>query len=125
MKQLLIIATIVITFSCKKETAAHQDAVIVINTPTTNQHFAIGDTIRVTGTVTHNVTLQSVAVHMTNLSTNNEFFHYHFGALDKTTYNFNATYKVIENNKTSFKVEVEAIDKDGFTDMKDMLITIN
>lgn len=125
MKQFFIIAIVVLLFCCKKETAVHQDAVIVINTPTTNQHFAIGDTIRITGTVTHNITLQSVAVHMTNLSTNNEFFHYHFTALDKTTYNFSATYKVIENNKTSFKVEVEAIDNDNFTNMKDMLITVN
>ena len=125
MKQLFIIVSIVFVLGCKKETAVHKEAVIVINTPTTNQHFAIGDTINITGTVTHNITLQSVAVHMTNLSNNNEFFHYHFTALDKTTYNFNASYTVVENNKTSFKVEVEVIDNDNFTDMKDMLITIN
>ena len=41
---------------------------------------------------------------MVNLSTNNEFFHYHFTTLDKTTYNYNADYEVIENTKTSFKV---------------------
>ena len=104
MKRLFIIASIVFSFDCKKESVAQQEAAILINTPTTNQHFVACDTIRIDGTVTHNISLESVAVHMVNLSINNEFFHYHFTALDKTTYNYNADYEVIENTKTSFKV---------------------
>lgn len=125
MKRLFIIASILLVFGCKKESLVQQEAAILINTPTTNQHFVTGDSIHITGTVTHNISLESVAVHMVNLSTNNEFFHYHFTALDKTTYNYNAAYKVIENIKTSFKVEVEATDKEGHIVMKDMLIAIN
>jgi hypothetical protein len=127
MKKWFIAAFILTLVSCtyQKTSLAPPAPSITINTPFTNQHFVKGDTIRITGTVTHSIPLDAVAVHMTNLNDNNEFFHNHFLVDNKLVYDFNATYVVPDNTKTSFKIQVEAQDTDFTESSKEMIITIN
>ena len=125
MNKLFLLAAICFVLGCKKDIASKPKPIIVINTPVNNQHFIIGDTIRITGTVTHTVDLTEVAVHMTDLNTKNEFFHNHFLAGNKLVYNFDSKYPIPDNTKTSFKVEVEATDKGGTAVTKELIITIN
>jgi Domain of unknown function (DUF4625) len=126
MKKLFLFASVLLMmFSCKRETVTKALPVIVINTPVNNQHFSNGDTIHITGTVTHTVELTEVAVHMTDMSNNSEFFHNHFSAGNKTFYAFDSKYMLPDDKKTTYKVEVEADDKDGNTTTKELTITIN
>jgi hypothetical protein len=125
MKKLFLFASIVFVLSCKRDTVQKPEPAIVINTPTASQHFVMGDTIRITGTVTHTIELTEVAVHMTDLSNNSEFFHNHFSAGNKTFYYFDSKYGIPDNKKASYKVEVEATDKDGNSTTKELTISLN
>ncbi|MFN8251889.1 MAG: DUF4625 domain-containing protein [Ferruginibacter sp.] len=126
MKRLLLLAGIYCLAGCKKnETAAASKPQVIINTPSASQHFVKGDTIRITGTVTHTAAILEVAVHMTSLSTGNEFFHNHFSAGNLLQYNFSSVYGIPDLNKATYKVEVEATDKDGNTGTKELAITVN
>jgi hypothetical protein len=125
MKRLFLFVVVVFVLSCKRNTMQPPEPAIVIDTPTASQHFSMGDTIRISGTVTHSVELTEVAVHMTDLSTNNEFFHNHFTADNKTFYYFDAKYGIPDNKKVSYKVEVEAIDKYGAAATKELTISLN
>ena len=121
MNRVFIIACIFFAFSCKTDPVAKPVPVIEINTPASNQNFVIGDTIHITGTVTHSMALKEVAVHMTDLSSNTEFFHNHFSAGNNTTFSFNSEYyKITSSSKSSFEVEVEADDNDGNTAKKEI-----
>ena len=62
---------------------------------------------------------------MTDITSKNEFFHNHFLVANKTSFDFDVKYPVSENINTSFKVEVEATDKNGTAVTKEMTITIN
>jgi hypothetical protein len=124
-KRLLLFAGILFALGCKKEAAAPPLPDIVINTPSANQHYVMGDTVRITGTVMHTIEMVEVGVHMTDLTTKSEFFHNHFSADNKTYYEFNSKYGVDNNTKTSLKVEVEVTDKDGNTGTKELTITLN
>ncbi len=125
MKKFFLFAGIVCVLACKRETMQKSEAAIVVDTPTARQHFVMGDTIRITGTVTHTIELTEVAVHMTDLSNNSEFFHNHFSAGNKTFYYFSSKYGIPDNAKASYKVEVEATDKDGNSSSKELTITLN
>ena len=125
MNRILIIAGIFFMVGCKTDPIVKPVPVIEISTPTNNQHFVVGDTIRITGTVTHVMALTEVAVHMTDQTTKMEFFHNHFSAGNTTSYTFNAKYGIPNNVKSSFQLEVEATDKDGNVATKEMLIQVN
>jgi Domain of unknown function (DUF4625) len=125
MNRILIIAGMLFFFGCRHETVIIPEPVIVINTPENNQHYVKGDTIHITGTITHSVELLEVGVHMTDLSTQTEFFHNHFSAGNATTYQFNSQYPIPDDAKYSLEVEIEATDKYGNTATKERLITIN
>lgn len=127
MKKWLLISAVVSFCSCAYDKSMPSIPLpsIFVNTPSESQHFVNGDTIRITGTVTHTAPLNAVAVHLTDHTTNNEFFHNHFLADNKLVYNFSSEYIVPNNIHTSFKVEVEAEDIDGNESSKDMIITIN
>lgn len=116
---------VVVAAACSKEKAGKPLPVIAIATPSDNQHFVKGDTVRITGRVTHSVALVEVAVHITDLGTNNEFFHNHFGANNQLSYDYSSWYAVPDNSKASFKVEVEARDSSGTTSSKEIKITLN
>jgi len=85
----------------------------------------LGDTIRITGTVTHTIPITAVAVHMTDISNNSEFFHNHFLTDNKLVYNFSSVFAITDNKPAAFKVEIEALDIDGNDSSKDLIITIN
>ncbi len=125
MKRIMAIAVVCLVIACKKQPSAVPEPLITFTSPTANQHFVKGDTIRITGTVTHDIELIEVAVHMTDKSTSAEFFHNHFSAGNKTYFEFNAVYGVVENIKTSFKVEVEVTDKNSHSGRKELDISIN
>jgi hypothetical protein len=125
MKRILLFAVIAFVAGCKKQTVAKPMPVIEITTPTSNQHFVMGETIHITGNVTHSIELTEVAVHMTDLTSKVEFFHNHFSAGNALTYHYDSTYPIPDNTKTSYKVEVEATDKDGNSTTKEITITIN
>ena len=125
MKKIFLFTAILFVVACSKQTTSKPEPIIVISTPSENQHFVNGDTIHIKGNVTHTIELTEVAVHMTDLTSKNEFFHNHFLVANKTSFEFDAKYPVSENNKTSFKVEVEATDKNGTAVTKEMTITIN
>lgn len=126
MNRLFLIAGICFLSGCKKDTAAEAPKPqVTINTPTENQHFVKGDTIRITGTVTHSAPILEVAVHMTNIGTNSEFFHNHFSAGNGLQYNFSSVYGIADLIKATYKVEVEANDKDGNSTTKEITITVN
>ena len=99
--------------------------VITVNTPSENQHFVKGDTIRVTGTITCTTELIEVAVHMTNVATNFEFFHNHFSGVNTTSYNFVSKYGIPDLIKASYKIEIEGNDKDGNSTTKEIMVTVN
>jgi hypothetical protein len=117
----------VILLSCRHQVEVPPKgiAVITIVTPSDNQHFVQGDTIHITGRVTNTVAMTEVAVHMTDLSNNNEFFHNHFSAGYQKTFSFSSVYPVDNPIKTSFRVEVEEQDQNGGTSSKDITISIN
>jgi hypothetical protein len=125
MKKLLFFACILFVFGCKKEAASPPLPDIVINTPSPNQHYVVGDTVRITGRVAHTIEMVELGVHITDLGTKSEFFHNHFSAGNKTYYEFNSTYGVDNNAKTLLKVAVEVTDKDGNTGTKELTITLN
>lgn len=126
MKPLMMLAVVCLAWGCKKDKAPETPLpVIVINTPTANQHYVKGDTIRVTGTITCTTELTEVAVHMTNMTTNFEFFHNHFSGVNATTYNFSSKFGITDATKTTYKVEVEGNDKDGNLGTEEVMITIN
>lgn len=113
--------------ACKKN-AASPDPVkpkIVINAPVAGQHYVKGDTIRITGTVTHPPGVLEVAVHMTSTATGNEFFHNHFAAGNQSAYNFNSVYGIPDVTKATYQVEVEAGDINGNTSKSELTITVN
>lgn len=116
---------VVVVLACSKEKAGKPLPVIAIATPSDNQHYVIGDTVRITGRVTHSVALTEVAVHITDLGTNNEFFHNHFGANNQLQYDYSSWYAVPDNSKVSFKIEVEATDSSGSSSSKEIKITLN
>lgn len=115
----------VIVVACVKEKAGKPLPVIAIATPSDNQHYSKGDTVKITGRVTHSVALTEVAVHITDLGTNNEFFHNHFGANNQLVYDYSSWYAVPDNSKASFKIEVEATDSSGTSASKEIKITLN
>jgi len=125
MKKIFLYTAILFVVACSKKTESKPEPVIVVNTPSENQHFVNGDTIRIKGNVTHTIELTEVAVHMTDITSKNEFFHNHFLVANKTSFDFDVKYPVSENIKTSFKLEVEATDKNGTAVTKEMTITIN
>ena len=121
----MAIAAACLVMACKKQPVAVPAPVITFTSPAINQHFVKGDTIRITGTVTHDIEMLEVAVHMTDRSTSSEFFHNHFSAGNKTYFEFNAVYGITENTKTTFKVEAEVTDKNSHTGRKELAISIN
>jgi hypothetical protein len=125
MKNLLLLTAVVLFIGCKKESVAKPVAVIEILTPTANQHFVMGQTIHITGSITSSIALTEVAVHMTDLDTKIEFFHNHFSGGNQMEYQFDSSYPIPDNKKATIKVEVEATDKDGNSDSKQMTITVN
>jgi hypothetical protein len=125
MKKVLLFTAVLFIVACTKQSAAKPEPVIVINTPSASQHFVNGDTIRIKGNVTHTIELTEVAVHMKDMTSNNEFFHNHFSADNKTYFEFDSKYPVADNKKASFKVEVEATDKTGIIATKEMTISVN
>jgi Bacterial Ig domain len=127
MKKIMAIAIAVacLFLACKKQPAAVPEPLITFTSPAANQHFVKGDTIHITGTVTHDIEILEVAVHMTDNSTSSEFFHNHFSAGNKTYFEFNSVYGITENTKTTFKVEVEVTDKNSHTGQKELAISIN
>lgn len=125
MKIITVIVAVLFIYGCKSDHLEKPEPAIVFNTPVANQHFFKGDTIHITGTVTHVMSIKEVAVHMTDLTSKVEFFHNHFSAGNTNIYNFNCEYIIPDNIKTSFTVEVEAKDVDDNTALKEMLILIN
>ena len=125
MKKIIVVAAACFVLACKKQASVIKEPLITFTSPAANQHYVKGDTIRITGSVTHEVALMEVAVHMTDKNTNAEFFHNHFSAGNKTYFEFNAVYAVVEATKTSFKVEVEVTDKDSHSSQKELDISIN
>ncbi len=126
MKKIVLLACVALALGCKKtgttETPLPQ---IAINTPVVNQHYAMGDTIRVTGIATYTNDLTEVAIHMTNMTTNFEFFHNHFSNVNTKSYNFESKYGIPDLTKATYKIEVEATDKDGNFTVKEVMVTIN
>jgi Domain of unknown function (DUF4625) len=125
MKKFLLFAVISFFISCKKENDASPLPVIEIYSPNNNQHFIKGETIHVSGTITHKIALTEVGVHMTDQTTKIEFFHNHFSAGNTKTFNYDANYVIPDNTKSTFKVEVEATDADGNSITKEITVTTN
>jgi hypothetical protein len=125
MKSILAIAAMILLAGCKKETVSKPAPVIEIITPTANQHYVMGETIHITGAISSTVPLTEVAVHMTDLGTKIEFFHNHFSGGDQLVYSYDSFYPIPDNTRSSFKVEVEATDKDGTATSKEITIMVN
>ena len=125
MKQIMAIAAVCLVMACKKQAPAVPEPLISFISPAANQHFVKGDTIRISGNITHDIEMVEVGVHMTDKTSNAEFFHNHFSAGNKTYFEFNAVYEIIENTKTGFKVVVEVNDKNSHTGKKELDISIN
>ena len=125
MNRLLIIAVMLFLFGCSKDETPKPIPVIVINTPMENQHFVMGDTIHITGTITHSIPLAEIGIHMTDLTSKVEFFHEHHSVSNISTYNFDTKFVIPSNAKTSFKVEIEAMDTETTEVTKEITITVN
>jgi hypothetical protein len=126
MKKISLFACIILIWGCKKnEVPAKPVPVITVNTPAENQHYIKGDTIRVTGNITCTTELIEVAVHMTNMTTDFEFFHNHFSGVNTMSYNFESKYGIPDLIKATYKIEVEGNDKDGNTATKEITVTVN
>lgn len=125
MNRIWSVAAILLFTACKNETVTKPIPVISVDAPANNQHFVMGDTIHISGNVTHSMPLTEVAVHMTDASSSNEFFHNHFGALYTSNYHFYSFYRITSNTSTSFEVEIEAIGEDGSSSTKKMTVTVN
>jgi len=124
MKRILIIVGIFFVLGCKKEPDI-TIPFIEINTPTSNQHFVKGDTVHISGSVTHDKALTEVAVHLIDFTTSMEFFHKYFSANNQLVFHYYASYPITDNTKSTFKLKVEATDKDGITVSEEMLILVN
>ncbi len=123
---LVLLACVLVAARCSKKTDDAPQPVITVTAPTAAQHFADGDSIHIRGNVTHSLALTEVAVHMTETAGNNEFFHNHYLVTPgSTSFAFDAVYKVPDNKKNTFKVEVEATDKNGTEAKKEFSISIN
>jgi hypothetical protein len=99
--------------------------VIEIYTPTENDHFYVGDTIVITGRISHNILLSEVAVHMKRVDDNTEFFHNHFSPINDTLFSFSCKYKIENTLHTAFEVEVDARDKDNKEATKEVEVEVN
>ena len=126
MKKIVLLACVALALGCKKnDTPETPLPEIVINTPVLNQHYVKGDTIRVTGIATYINDLTEVAIHMTNMTTNFEFFHNHFSNVNTKSYNFESKYGIPDLTKATYKVEVEGNDKDGNLATEEVMISVN
>ena len=126
MKRIYVLACIALLWGCRKNDIPEKPVpVITVNTPVENQHYVKGDTIRITGTITCTTELIEVAVHMTNVSTNFEFFHNHFSGVNTTSYNFASKYGIPDLIKATYQIEVEGNDKDGNSTTKEIMVTVN
>lgn len=125
MNKLLTLAAASFFIGCKTDPIVKPLPRIEINTPSSNQHFVLGDTIHITGTITHTLPLTEVGVHMTDLSSKIEFFHNHYSGGNTTSFNFDVKYALPNNVKTSFELEVEATDKDLNTATEEIMLLIN
>lgn len=121
---IVLLSCVMLVARCSKKSDPAPEPVINVTAPTPAQHFADGDTIHIKGTVTHTINLAEVAVHMTETAGNNEFFHNHY-LTTGTLFSFDATYKLPDKTKNTFKVEIEATDKNGTEAKKEFSITIN
>lgn len=126
MVKIFFVAGALFMVSCKNEAVVEkQKPTISITMPVANQHYVTGDTIHITGLVSHHIGLEEIPVHMTDMTSNSEFFHNHYSPAGATSFNFDAKYFVSNTTHTSFKVEVEAVDVEGTTAEKEFLIMVN
>lgn len=125
MKKILVFAFFGLVAGCTKEKVTVPLPVISINTPANNQHFVKGETIHISGTITHSKVLTEVAVHMTDQGTKVEFFHNHFSGGNMLTFNYDSNYIVPDNTKSTYKVEIEATDLDGTIASREITVTTN
>ena len=126
MYKFCLLFTILIFLSCKYDiTNPRPLPVINLNSPLDNQHYVKGDTVIIAGSVKNTVGLTEVAVHVTDLSTNNEFFHNHFSVSNKLEFAFESKYGIPDDKKANFKIEVEGLDRNGTSAIKDLTISLN
>jgi|GEM_PF-6245574 len=125
MNRIWIVAAILLLTACKNETVTKPIPAISIDAPADKQHYVMGDTIHISGNVTHSMPLTEVAVHMTDISNSSEFFHNHFGALYTSNYHFYSFYRISSNASTSFEVEIEATGEDGTSCTKKLTVKVN
>ena len=112
MKRNLLILTLLVLFSCKKEDEIgdSQLPVIMLTTPTNNQSFTAGQNITITGTITDNLKIREFHLEIINTTTGAFLTHEHY-APDAPTYTLSKTF-VAQANST-YKIKVEAEDTNG------------
>jgi Domain of unknown function (DUF4625) len=113
MKQMYIFVSIAFLCltACKHEDMRDKTLpTITINNPIANQHFAVGDTILIKGTINDINELKETGIHITSGHDNNEFLHLHYGLLYSNTWNFEVKHKIIHSNATQYEIEIEGID---------------
>lgn len=119
MKHLFLIAGILIILaSCKKETEeqSHEsDAEVILNlvSPTDNQSYQLGDTVKILGTITSTSDLHGYNVRLNhpilNMFVINKAFHEH-----GTSFNVNEYWVNNVSDTTQLKLIIDvAIDHDG------------
>jgi hypothetical protein len=126
MYRIFIISLVLVVLGCEHDPVMVPPLpVIEINTPAENDHFYLGDTIVITGRVSHNILLTEVGVHMIRQNDNTEFFHNHFSPINDSIFSFTCKYKIDISIHTAFQVEVEALDKDNKEATKELVVPVN
>ena len=122
---LLIIVSAIVLPACSKKGNAPSDRelpVIVITTPTPNQVFPAGNAITVSGTVTDNLKLAEVHVHVYNNSTGTELIDIHHGA---ATANFSYSESFAAQAGIQYKIQIMAIDAAANTGYATVYVSAN
>lgn len=99
--------------SCKKEDDKDtENPTVTVAKPTSNQAFANGDTVKISAAFADNEALHEVGIHVTNLTTDSEFFHYHNHDLMEAKTFSKDTFFIVDNGgtATNFNIEFVAID---------------
>jgi hypothetical protein len=113
MRNFILLTTLFLLFGCKKENAGEADTelpVVVINSPSNNQVFSVGEQVTIKATITDNKKLEEIHMELTNTTTGTFITHEHY-APDGVSYMLNKTFTAQLSG--TYRIKVEAHDLKG------------
>src|SRR5215212_415149 len=125
MKKGIVLFSILVLGSCKKDNGKEEDKqlpVITITTPTNNQVFTGGQTVSINATINDNDKLSEVHLEIINTTTGAFITHEHY-APGAASYNLLKSFSV--QSSISYKIKIEADDANSNIANAEVLVRAN